>query len=114
VPDQTTPIDLRSGRAARGQPAACTCRRCDIDHIHLLRDAHYCPSCGQDLLSAPLPAEKRSDIVRGYARALYLLGRRYETALGARRNPVEAMRCYDKAARLGNVAAIERLGADRD
>ena len=58
----------------------------------------------------PSPKGRRSPMVQGFARAMYLLGRRYERALGAQHNPTEAQRCYDKAAKLGNSAAIERLG----
>ena len=50
-------------------------------------------------------------ILEGYANALYKLGRRYETALGAAHNPREAERCYHKAARLGNFWALARLAA---
>lgn len=39
-------------------------------------------------------------ILTGYANALFRLGLRYESALGATRNVEEAARCYDKAARL--------------
>lgn len=49
-----------------------------------------------------------SQILRGYANALYKLGRRYEIVLG-HRNPREAVRCYLKAARLGNMMAFARL-----
>jgi TPR repeat protein len=56
---------------------------------------------------APSP-ESSSQIVRGYASALYKLGRRYEVAAGTR-NPREAIRCYLKAARLGNMMAFARL-----
>jgi TPR repeat protein len=56
---------------------------------------------------APTP-ESSSQIVRGYASALYKLGRRYEVAAGSR-NPREAIRCYLKAARLGNMMAFARL-----
>jgi TPR repeat protein len=55
----------------------------------------------------PSPASS-SEILRGYANALYKLGRRYEVALGYR-NPREAIRCYLKAARLGNMMAFARL-----
>jgi TPR repeat protein len=41
-----------------------------------------------------------------YARALFNLGWRYETAVGSKRNLEEAARCYQKAARL-SVAAAE-------
>lgn len=56
---------------------------------------------------APSP-ESSSQIVRGYASALYKLGRRYEVSAGTR-NPREAIRCYLKAARLGNMMAFARL-----
>jgi len=56
---------------------------------------------------APTP-ESSSAILRGYANAMYNLGRRYEVA-AANRNPREAIRCYLKAARLGNVMAFARL-----
>lgn len=49
-----------------------------------------------------------SQILRGYANALYKLGRRYEVG-GWARNPREAIRCYLKAARLGNMMAFARL-----
>jgi TPR repeat protein len=49
-----------------------------------------------------------SQILRGYANALYKLGRRYEVG-GWTRNPREAIRCYLKAARLGNMMAFARL-----
>lgn len=49
-----------------------------------------------------------SEILRGYANALYKLGRRYEVG-GWTRNPREAIRCYLKAARLGNMMAFARL-----
>lgn len=50
-------------------------------------------------------------ILEGYANALYKLGRRYETAIGAAHNVREAERCYRKAARLGNFPALSRLAA---
>jgi hypothetical protein len=64
----------------------------------------------------PLPpplakkAPQRSPLLRGFATALYRLGRRYEGSLGARHHPGEAERCYFKAAKLGNPAAIARIG----
>jgi TPR repeat protein len=58
-------------------------------------------------LTLPSP-ESSSEILRGYANALYNLGRRYEIA-AANRNPREAVRCYLKAARLGNLMAFARL-----
>jgi TPR repeat protein len=50
-------------------------------------------------------------IVMGYARALFRLGSRYESGLGASRNTNEAHRCYFKAARLGDVDARARLAS---
>ena len=48
-----------------------------------------------------------------YGRALFNLGWRYEHAPAWRRNPDEAARCYGKAARLGDTAAVERLSPGR-
>lgn len=56
-------------------------------------------------------AESSSQIVRGYANALYSLGRRYEIDAGPGRNRREALRCYLKAARLGNIMAFARLAS---
>jgi TPR repeat protein len=70
--------------------------------------------------SAPSPSrleqdreflEGRSMILAGYANALYRLGWRYEAGLGTSRNSVEALRCYHKSAKLGNLAALARLGS---
>lgn len=52
-----------------------------------------------------------SDVLVAYASALFRLGWRYERGHGAHRNPAEAIRCYFKSARLGNVNAADRLGA---
>jgi len=57
----------------------------------------------------PISAESRSLIVLGYSNAMYRLGWRYETGNGTGRNPDEAVRCYFKAAKLGNPAALARL-----
>ena len=51
----------------------------------------------------------RSPIVTGYANALCRLGWRYESHLGFERNVSEAVRCYLKAARLGNEEALAKL-----
>jgi TPR repeat protein len=40
---------------------------------------------------------------------MYRLGWRYETGLGSSHNPQEALRCYFKAAKLGNLDALTRL-----
>jgi hypothetical protein len=54
-------------------------------------------------------ATRRSPILRGFASALYRLGRRYEARLGAANNQAEAQRCYYKAAKLGDHLAMNRL-----
>lgn len=53
--------------------------------------------------------EPTSIMLTGYSNAMYNLGQRYETGLGAAKNPREAARCYFKAARLGNFWALARL-----
>jgi predicted RNA-binding Zn-ribbon protein involved in translation (DUF1610 family) len=63
---------------------------------------------------APTPPQSsngdiHSLMLLGYANAMYRLGWRYETGLGNGRNPQEALRCYFKAAKLGNTAALSRL-----
>lgn len=50
-----------------------------------------------------------SVVLQGYANALYNLGRRYERGAGTARNLPEAIRCYQKSARLGNIWALARL-----
>lgn len=66
--------------------------------------------CGESHASDEPVVEPRSPILRGYAKALFRLGWHYESARGAQRNRAEALRCYDKAARLGNTSAQSRLG----
>ena len=51
------------------------------------------------------PHSAPPEILIAYAKALFNLGCRYETALGSRRNLEEAARCYWKAARLSHAAA---------
>lgn len=55
------------------------------------------------------PGAAHSLMLLGYSNAMYRLGWRYETGSGTVRNPDEAVRCYFKAARLGNPAALRRL-----
>jgi len=57
----------------------------------------------------PNDDDVHSLMLLGYANAMYRLGWRYETGLGSGRNPQEALRCYFKAAKLGNIAALSRL-----
>ncbi len=66
-------------------------------------------SVGEAESSEKSEIEPRTPILRGYARALFRLGWHYENARGAQRNNTEALRCYDKAARLGNTSARSRL-----
>ena len=54
-------------------------------------------------------ADSHSLMLLGYANAMYRLGSRYERALGSERNVDEAIRCYFKAAKLGNADAVARL-----
>lgn len=53
--------------------------------------------------------DTHSAMLLGYANAMYRLGWRYETGQGTGRNVEEAIRCYFKAAKLGNPAALARL-----
>ena len=53
--------------------------------------------------------DTHSLMLLGYANAMYRLGRRYERSLGSGRNVEEAIRCYFKAAKLGNGDALARL-----
>jgi len=69
-----------------------------------------------DIAAPPVPPPQAptaasSEILEGYANALYSLGRRYERGEGTSSNPREAMRCYCKSARLGNLWAMARLAA---
>ena len=59
----------------------------------------------------PVPAVDTvpaSRIISGYANALFRLGAYYENSLSSR-NSNEAIRCYLKSARLGNLEALSRL-----
>jgi hypothetical protein len=135
VLDLPNPIEQRAGdretSPGAGGPGVI-CHSCQFDLRSLPIVARYCPRCGRDVQtkeSAPMegtasqgsfatsrvieerfsPPQIRSPILRGFAAALYRLGRRYESGLGAGNNPVEAQRCYGKAAKLGNLAAQRRL-----
>jgi TPR repeat protein len=52
----------------------------------------------------------RSFMLLAYAKSMFGLGWRYEHAVGSRRNLSEAVRCYGKAAKLGDADAAARLG----
>ena len=60
-------------------------------------------------LAAVDPGVCCTPILIGYASALFNLGWRYERGGGASRNLPEAIRCYRKSARLGNLDAMVRL-----
>jgi TPR repeat protein len=62
-------------------------------------------------LPEPINPTASSLMVRGYGNALYRLGRRYEIGSGSFPNLREAMRCYTKSARLGNLWALGRLAS---
>ncbi len=68
------------------------------------------PTALNDIVSMP-SADATSVMVKGYGNALYRLGQRYETAPGAGANAREALRCYSKSARLGNVWALARIAS---
>jgi hypothetical protein len=98
------------------QHSEWSCPRCHHDLSRLPPTAKYCPRCGQNQKEIPLaefvmppvapaPEHFHSVVIVGYARAMTQLGTRYELA----RNTDEALRCYCKAARLGNSEARSRL-----
>jgi hypothetical protein len=105
-----------------------SCPRCHFDLSTLPPTAQYCPRCGKHQLDIPLaevavtpvsipamppappvPEHFHSVMIVGYARAMNQLGTRYEAGNGVARNSDEALRCYCKAARLGNSEARLRL-----
>jgi len=99
-----------------GQAAIVYCPRCATDVSSLPLEARFCNRCGlalperTALRSTPAEPFQPPLILLAYAKALFNLGWRYESALGSRRNLREAGRCYWKAARLGDVAALSRCG----
>jgi TPR repeat protein len=108
------------------------CSRCQADLAHCFLSARFCPRCGMTLadlsetaarparLPPPLPLpvlaveprEAGGDthaLILGYANAMFRLGWHYENGGGVSRNAEEAVRCYFKAAKLGNGSARARL-----
>jgi TPR repeat protein len=79
-------------------------------HLTQLHDCDDVPA--PPVLPRQPSPEATSEILEGYANALYKLGRRYECGQGAASNPREAIRCYCKSARLGNLWAMARLAAN--
>jgi len=56
-------------------------------------------------------ADATSVMIQGYGNAMYRLGQRYEGMWGTGANAREALRCYSKSARLGNVWALARIAS---
>jgi TPR repeat protein len=122
-----------AGPAGAGPTIACA--RCRADLSRVPAAARFCPRCGAALgaeavepdagvllrqinagagaMAAAAAAgdgtRAHSAMIDGYATALYHLGQRYEGGAGT--NSAEAVRCYLKAARLGNLPALGRLVA---
>jgi TPR repeat protein len=120
-------------------PEPGRCPQCLFDLSRLPKAAQFCPRCGYDrhplagvadafsqprvidwneelarLDRPPLlvdNAEAHSVILSGYAAAMGNLAVRYEAGLGAQKNEDEAIRCYVKAARMGDEHARDRLAA---
>jgi hypothetical protein len=103
--------------------ADAICARCGRDLAALPIGRRFCPRCGLNVSVRPVPVldplqdnplpprePSHSLIVAGYATAMNKLGTRYEVGHGVHRNEDEAVRCYGKAARLGNEDARVRLG----
>ena len=106
------------------------CVRCGHDLTRLPASPRFCPRCGLNLSVRPVPVVDcrepvpvltqtpepgTSTIVVGYGIAMKKLGGRYEVGQGVHRNVDEAVRCYGKAARLGNEDAkirLEQRGGD--
>jgi hypothetical protein len=78
------------------------CTACGRDLSGLVSLARFCPHCGTRL--GP-DVSFSNCILRGYANAMFRLGVHHEV----RHNDPEALRCYDKASRLGNPAALCRM-----
>ena len=123
------------GSAGTGSADALTyphCSRCHADLTHCFLSARFCPRCGLLLTGleaetpppAPQPVpppplavlaldpSEGSDthsLILGYANAMFRLGWRYENGHGTSHNAEEAVRCYFKAAKLGNCSARARL-----
>jgi hypothetical protein len=85
-------------------PYFSRCGGCGRDLSELVPVARYCPHCGvrlDDAVDVPFC----NSILFGYAKAMFRLGVHHEV----RHNEPEAIRCYDKASRLGSRAADDRL-----
>ena len=97
-------------------PTARFCSRCGLPLPQAISQSDAVPRTGN--VATPLSSAEDEPfhpplILLAYAKALFNLGNRYETAIGSRRNLEEAARCYWKAARLGDAAARERVDAQQ-
>jgi TPR repeat protein len=128
---------FQSSTAEAGQFFNCQC--CGRN-LAKLDQAIYCPGCGQRIRRknnrrlnwaailyvltlgrfphrVPGPTNTssgdRTPILIGYGNAMFNLGWRYERGSGTCRNLPEAMRCYKKSARLGNMDATVRLAVGK-
>jgi hypothetical protein len=126
---------------ASGYRQFSNCVGCGRDLTSLYAGAGYCPDCGSPLRDESKPPTKpkpigwvrslarhfyrsesrfanlipladRTPVVVGYSNALFSLGWRYERPGSPSRNLPEAIRCYRKSARLGNLDAAVRLAVD--
>jgi TPR repeat protein len=113
------------------------CQCCERHANGFAAWANFCPECGTRLRTAEDPARRnsttvlgrlwmicfgqfkrgvavpltggRTPILVGYGNTLFTLGWRYERGGRISGNLPEAIRCYRKSARLGNLDAMLRL-----
>ena len=94
------------------------CPQCSEMLLLLPPGATFCPRCGQELPdehpATALPALHEKPIERpatlvAYVNALFRLAKRFELGRDGETNPAQAMRYYQKAAKLGNRLARLRL-----
>ena len=113
-----------SGSDDAADVARVSCPRCRVLLVHLPVEASFCPRCGLDLpkfcpaifedeSGKPLTPEQlgitRPATLLAYINSLFNLGLRYELARGGDRNVGQAVRYYEKAAKLGSAPAKARL-----
>ena len=99
---------------ARLPAIRAACPRCHESVLHISAAAKFCPRCGLELPEncppwcADGPLNLSNPALAAYAHALFNLGARYEnTADGD--DLQQALRYYEKAARIGVTAAKARL-----
>ena len=118
--------------------SSANCPRCGTNLAALAAAARFCPRCGRErsrpchvqtdvepavpasaipsnpdeFFSYEPPDDGRpfhSVMLLGYGNAMTRLGQRYAAGFGVYRNDREALRCFFKAAQLGNEEAQQRL-----